>query len=176
MTPTASSATRELSRPMWYLACPYSHDDASVREARFKAICTVAGVYVQQGISVFSPIAHTHAIEQAMGVGKIEPPVWIDFDQPMMEASCGIITVTFPSWEASVGVGHEEDYFRDTGRPVLRDHSWQGIIPPELMRDLMVPAMPVPGEVSWLPDESIQIRQREPGEYCPMTGTFEPAD
>jgi hypothetical protein len=47
---------------MIYLASPYSHPDAEVRERRFDAACRAAAALICQGKTIFSPIAHSHAI------------------------------------------------------------------------------------------------------------------
>ncbi len=49
---------------MIYLASPYSHPDAVVREYRFRAACQAAASVMRSGQHVFSPIAHSHAIAE----------------------------------------------------------------------------------------------------------------
>lgn len=176
---TAMTNTRELSRPMWYMASPYSHPDTAVREARFRAVAHVAAHYIRQGISVFCPITHSHPIEVEGFEGgpfaypTAGPAFWRDFDRPMMEACCGCITATLPGWEKSKGVAGEEDFFHALGRPVMRDHSWLTIVPSALTTQLFrVPALEKvqPGEVIYLPDGTT------PEDYQAYTGNFDPAD
>ena len=47
---------------MIYLASPYSHPDATVREARFQAACRATASLIRAGHEVFSPIAHSHPL------------------------------------------------------------------------------------------------------------------
>ena len=47
---------------MIYLAVPYSHADAAVRQQRFDAACRAAAALIRQGKVVFSPVSHGHAI------------------------------------------------------------------------------------------------------------------
>jgi len=47
---------------MIYLASPYTSDDPAVRQQRFEAACRAAAAMIRQGQTVFSPIAHSHAI------------------------------------------------------------------------------------------------------------------
>ena len=47
---------------MIYLASPYSHPDAVVREQRFRDVCLAAARLIRAGQIVFSPIAHSHPI------------------------------------------------------------------------------------------------------------------
>lgn len=47
---------------MIYLASPYTHSDVHVREWRFREACRAAAALLRAGITVFSPIAHSHPI------------------------------------------------------------------------------------------------------------------
>ncbi|MCP4786572.1 MAG: DUF1937 family protein [Fuerstiella sp.] len=47
---------------MIYLASPYSHSDANIREKRFRDVCRTAARLMRNGDVVFSPIAHGHPI------------------------------------------------------------------------------------------------------------------
>ncbi len=47
---------------MIYLASPYSHPDARVRQRRFEEACQAAAAITRAGLSVFSPISHSHPI------------------------------------------------------------------------------------------------------------------
>ncbi len=47
---------------MIYLASPYTHADPAVRQRRFEAACRTSAVLICRGQTVFSPIAHSHAI------------------------------------------------------------------------------------------------------------------
>lgn len=45
-----------------YLASPYSHPDAELRQARYEAACFAAARLMLKGHVVYSPIAHSHPI------------------------------------------------------------------------------------------------------------------
>ena len=45
-----------------YVASPYSHADARVREQRFDAACRAAAALMRDGQRVFSPVAHSAPI------------------------------------------------------------------------------------------------------------------
>ncbi len=47
---------------MIYLASPYSHPDQAVERLRFEAVCQAAATLMRHGLSIFSPIAHSHPI------------------------------------------------------------------------------------------------------------------
>ncbi|MBN2475891.1 MAG: DUF1937 family protein, partial [Pirellulales bacterium] len=55
---------RDLSmrETLLYLAGPYTHPEPAVRQARFDAACRAAAELIRQGKTVFSPVAHGHAI------------------------------------------------------------------------------------------------------------------
>ena len=62
-----------------YLASPYTHSDASVRESRFDAACQATAELVRSGQVVFSPIAHGHPLVR-FGL-PIEWEYWARFDR-----------------------------------------------------------------------------------------------
>ncbi len=47
---------------MIYLASPYTHVDAAVRESRFDAACLAMSTLMRAGLSVYSPIVHSHPL------------------------------------------------------------------------------------------------------------------
>jgi nucleoside 2-deoxyribosyltransferase len=53
-------------KPVIYLASPYSHPDPAVRQCRFELACMAAARRMERGLIVYSPIAHSHPIEQFM--------------------------------------------------------------------------------------------------------------
>lgn len=55
---------------MIYLATPYSHPDAAVREIRFKQVTYAASVLMQCGYHVFSPITHGHPMAEMSDLPK----------------------------------------------------------------------------------------------------------
>jgi hypothetical protein len=90
---------------MIYLASPYSHPDAIVREARFQAICRAAAALIRSGQHVFSPIAHSHPIA-AYGL----PTDWAFWESAALahlETSAEVVVLTLDGWQESVGVAAE---------------------------------------------------------------------
>jgi len=45
-----------------YIASPYSHPDANVRQGRFEAACRAAAAMIREGHATFCPVAHSHPI------------------------------------------------------------------------------------------------------------------
>lgn len=101
-----------------YLASPYSHPDAAVREARFHAVCRAAAFYLKRGICVFSPIAHSHPIAVA---GRMETgfTCWKMFDSLMMDRCDSMIVLMLDGWKESQGIAEEIAYMESAGKPVM---------------------------------------------------------
>jgi len=60
-------------RKVIYLCCPYSHDDASVREARFRIACRVAMKLMEVGINGWpDSVGVTYERKRAKRAGKPE--------------------------------------------------------------------------------------------------------
>lgn len=91
---------------MIYLATPYSDPDPRVMEFRFNAVNEVAGMLMNSGLYVYSPISHSHPIAQVGGLpGSWE--FWKEYDQVMMSVCDELCIYTAYGWEKSVGVFEE---------------------------------------------------------------------
>lgn len=101
-----------------YLASPYSHPNPIIRNQRFDAACKAAAKLMQAGYVVFSPIAHSHPIEQHFG-GQIESfDFWMKQDLAVLAASCRLMVLTLDGWEQSRGVAAELEYARKNAIPI----------------------------------------------------------
>jgi hypothetical protein len=101
---------------MIYLACPYSHPDPAVREARFRAVCAATAALVRGGHVVFAPVVHCHPLV-AYGL----PPDWASWERAdaMFLAACReLVVLTLGGWEESVGVRAEIALAVEAGKPV----------------------------------------------------------
>ena len=100
-----------------YLATPYSHPDAEVRESRFREVNRVAGDMIRRGEHVFSPFSHTHPIALDGDLPK-GWEFWQAYDRAMLRA-CGKLAVLMQDgWQESVGVQAEIAIAREMGLPV----------------------------------------------------------
>lgn len=102
---------------MIYLASPYSHLNARVREWRFHEVCRAAAALLRAGVTVFSPIAHSHSIA-CCGV----PSCWEFWSQVDREflLRCDVLAVlTLPGWRESIGVQAEINLAQESGLPVV---------------------------------------------------------
>jgi nucleoside 2-deoxyribosyltransferase len=102
---------------MIYLASPYAHPDASVRESRYRAACLATAKLLRAGLPVFSPIAHSHALV-AHGL-PIEWLFWQRFDRTYLERSDFVVVLMLEGWKTSVGVQAEIGIARELGKPVF---------------------------------------------------------
>ncbi len=101
---------------MIYLASPYSHPDASVRQQRFESACRAAATLICRGKTVFSPIAHSHAI-CAFGV-PLDWRFWARHDRRYLEVCDEMVVLMLDGWRESVGVQAEMAIARELGKPV----------------------------------------------------------
>ena len=102
---------------MIYLASPYTHRDVHVREWRFREACRAAAALLRAGITVLSPIAHSHPIA-AFGM----PTSWEFWSQVDREylTRCDVLAVlTLPGWRESVGVQAEIALAGELGLPIV---------------------------------------------------------
>lgn len=101
---------------MIYLACPYSHTDATVREQRFEAVCAAAALLIREGHQVFAPVVHGHPLTR-FGL----PTGW-DFWEPHvrqhLERCHEVLVLTLDGWDQSVGVAAEITIAQSLGKPI----------------------------------------------------------
>lgn len=100
-----------------YLASPYSHPEAEVRQQRFETVCHVAAKLMAEGKHVFSPIAHTHPIA-LKGDLPLGFDYWEEFDRKMIAACGELWVVRMDGWETSKGVKAEVGIAGELGIPV----------------------------------------------------------
>lgn len=102
---------------MIYLASPYAHSDSHVREWRFREACRAAAALLRAGITVFSPIAHSHPIA-CFGM-PMSWEFWSQVDREYL-ARCDVVAVlTLTGWRESVGVQAEIRFARELNLPVV---------------------------------------------------------
>lgn len=104
-------------KPLAYLACPYSHPDPAVRQARYEAVNRVAAKLMAEGMVIYSPISHTHSIALAGDLPK-DWAFWEKFDRAYLECSNKIIVLMLDGWQESKGVKAEIEIARTLGLPV----------------------------------------------------------
>lgn len=99
-----------------YLAIPYTHPDAKVREARFELVNKIASKLMQQGRFIFSPISHSHPIA-LHGLPK-GWDYWEKYDHVFLTLSDKLIIIMAEGWEDSVGIKKEMELMKQMNKPI----------------------------------------------------------
>lgn len=100
-----------------YLASPYSHSDPQVKVDRYKKVCKKASELMHTGEAIFSPIAHSHAIE--MEDGKVESGAyWMKQDLPILRYAKKLMVYCLPGWLESQGVALEINFAKSLDIPI----------------------------------------------------------
>jgi len=100
-----------------YLATPYSKYEGGIHLAFVEASIFAARL-LQHGVSVYSPIAHTHPLAIYGNIDPLNHSIWLDFDEAMMNACGALLVATMQGWETSKGVQHEIQYFAAAGKDI----------------------------------------------------------
>ena len=102
-----------------YLASPYSHPEATVRQERFVAACKKSAQYAVKGIPVFCPIAHTHHMADYMPEDKrMDFALWMKLDLPLVRMASEVHVLCIDGWRSSRGVTREIEFATQCGIPV----------------------------------------------------------
>ena len=101
---------------MIYLASPYSHPHAIVRELRFHDACLATAQLLQAGHNVFSPILHGHPLA-AHGL-PTDWSFWERFDRDHIQRCDNLVVLLLDGWQESVGVTAEIRIAAELGRSV----------------------------------------------------------
>lgn len=103
-----------------YLASPYSKLVSSVglNEAA-RVVSLAAGAMTEEGVPVFSPIAHGHAVAEAYGLDKLDQVMWMKQCVPVASKASVCVVLKFEGWDESIGVATEVGLFVKAGKPVI---------------------------------------------------------
>lgn len=101
-----------------YLASPYTHENPSVREQRYLAVCRAAAALMRAGHVVYSPIAHSHPIEVS-GMGEqMSGEFWKNQCIPVLSHASRLVVLMLPGWTESAGIKWEIDTAQSLHMPV----------------------------------------------------------
>ncbi len=101
---------------MIYLASPYSHPHAIVRELRYHDACLATANLLRAGQSVFSPIVHGHPLA-AHGLPTAWS-YWQQFDRDHIVRCDELLVLMLDGWNQSVGVTAEIEIAAELGKPI----------------------------------------------------------
>ena len=100
-----------------YLATPYSKYPKGLTGAFMDAAKIAAGL-LREGVSVYSPITHTHPIAIHGGIDPLDHTVWLKFDAAMIAKSDALLVAQMDGWDASFGIAHEITAFAKARKPI----------------------------------------------------------
>lgn len=99
-----------------YLASPYSHNAASVREHRYlEARCFTIKMLLK-GYALFSPIVYGREMEAQIGTNF---EVWQTLNDSMIRAAPEFWVLTIDGWRDSRGVRHELELAYELNKKIL---------------------------------------------------------
>ncbi len=101
---------------MIYLASPYSHPHAIVRERRFQAACRATSRLIAARLAVFSPIVFGHPLANH-GL-PTDWSFWEPFDREHLRRCDEVVVLTLEGWRESVGIAAELKIAADLGMPI----------------------------------------------------------
>lgn len=116
-----------------YLASPYAHPSASVREARLEAVRYVCGEMVNRGKIVMSPLVYLGELAYK---GVHLPQGWYAFDLQLLARCDELVVLQLPGWEESKGVLAEVAGAQTKGMPIRLMSLEEAALPEEILRGL----------------------------------------
>ena len=116
-----------------YLAMPYAHPLAAVREARLEAARNVCGQMVNQGKMVMAPMVYLGELADR---GVHPPQGWYAFDLQLLARSDELLVLQLPGWQDSKGVLIEIAGAQTKGIPVRLMSLEEAALPPEILAGL----------------------------------------
>ena len=118
---------------MVYLASPYAHPSAAVREARLEAARYVCGKLVDGGVIVMSPLVYLGELAQK---GVHPPQGWYAYDLQLLARCDELLVLQLPGWEDSKGVLAEVAGAQTKGMPILLMSLEEAALPAEILEGL----------------------------------------
>lgn len=105
------------TKPIYYLASPYTHTDPAIRKQRAELATEAAVRLLHMGIFVFAPIPYNEPWEKYNLPG--DWAFWADFDKSFVErCDGGLIVLMLDGWDRSTGVTAEIEFAKSLNKPV----------------------------------------------------------
>jgi hypothetical protein len=101
-----------------YLACPYSHPEAAIQQERLEKVSHVAGLLIQQGFLVYSPVSHGVNIAKYCAMNG-DYKTWQSHCLSMLRRSQYAIALLLNGYEESIGMNDELSWCRTWGIPCI---------------------------------------------------------
>ena len=103
---------------MIYLASPYSHNNPSVMQARFKMAEKYTALLLQQGRIIFSPIVHCHELARTYEL-PTDFSFWQNYCLGMLAKADELWVLQLDGWKHSTGVAAEIEFADENEMPIL---------------------------------------------------------
>lgn len=107
-----------MSKPLLYLASPYSSPYSYVRRYRFVSVCMATAELLRRGFLVYSPIAASVPIVEQGGFGGTDWKSWKEFDERMISVCTELWVLKLHGWKESIGVTAEIEIAEQLEKPV----------------------------------------------------------
>ena len=101
-----------------YLASPYSHPSEDIRSERAYHINNIAGLLMQEGLYVYSPIWACHRIAVCQGL-PTDHEYWAKMNDIFIRPSSAILIVRMEGWDQSKGIKFEIEEGRRLLKPIF---------------------------------------------------------
>lgn len=100
-----------------YLAHPYSGSQKQHQE-RFESASEIAAVLIARGAIVFSPISHSHPVDQYLNPKISCAKLWLRQDFQFIKWSDIVLIAEVDGWEDSSGIRAEVEFCNRIGKKV----------------------------------------------------------
>lgn len=107
-----------MMRGFIYLASPYSLYPHGM-ESAFREAAQATADLIKAGYRCFSPIVHSHVVSNVGNIDPLDCAMWLEQDEPFMEAAAGIVVLMLDGWQDSVGVAYEINRFAAMDKPIV---------------------------------------------------------
>lgn len=102
---------------MIYVASPYSHPDAAVREQRYRDVMSFVAERTRMGEFLYSPILHWHPLAVAHGK-PTSADFWHEHNFEMLCSLRELYVLKLEGWETSIGVAEEVQLAERNSMPI----------------------------------------------------------
>lgn len=103
---------------LYYLATPYTKYHAGIWPA-YKEAARIAGRLTALGISLYSPIAHSHPLAVYGGIDPLDHSFWMRVDARFVAICDALIVAKMNGWDESKGITIEIAAFATAGKPIF---------------------------------------------------------
>lgn len=107
-----------MTKPLVYLAVPYSHPDQTVLLERVRKVNAMTAKLMKEGHSVFSPITQSHYVAVQCHM-PTDWDFWAKYDRDFISCCHTLFVLMLEGWDKSVGVTAEIAIAKEFGIPIV---------------------------------------------------------